>query len=280
MNNNMVTPTKEQRVIVDNSLIEYAFFDYKKPIVICFNPAGMLLTSKQVENGEHAWCYQFLRKQQINVVAINTIDENHWFVRPKLSDYLKELAFSLQQFPERLGYGASMGAYAISCFSETLNINRALIFSPLLPPLSNKDQTFKELESTLFTLIYDPFNAEDKEIALRYPSQTHYLHFYGVGHQVIESISNIHYLKLLFLSFYNNELDIVAFYRKQQDKRKLLRYYSYMDRNPTRKNTLRRRFIIKKHKALYMIKNSDKVIKKLKHKLLKSLKKKTRKHIK
>lgn len=270
----------EDRVVVNNSLIEYAFFDYDKPVVVCFNPAGMLLTKKQVNAGVHAWCFEFLAKQKINVVAINTVNENHWFLCPELKEHLHNISSMLKKFPERLGYGASMGAYGISHFSSLLNIDRALLFTPLLPPNSDKKQHFKDIELTRFTIIFDPFNAEDKEIALRYPAKTHYLHFYGVGHQVIESIAKIKYLKTLFFEFYSNNINQSGFYHHQRNKRSLLRYFSYMDRNPTKKNTFKRQLIVKKHYIMHMFKNTDQIYNKVLGKLLKSIRKRTRKYYK
>lgn len=268
----------KKRVVINNSLIEYAFFDYDKPVVVCFNPAGMLLTNKQVNAGVHAWGFEFLARHKINVLAINTVNENHWFLCSELNQYLHDISLMLKKFPERLGYGASMGAYGVSIFSSLLNIDRALLFTPLLPPNSDKKKHFKDIELTQITIVYDPFNAEDKEIALRYPAQTHYLHFYGVGHQVIESIAKIKYLKTLFFEFYSNEINLNRFYHHQRNKRFLVRYFSYMDRNPTKKNTLKRKLIVKKHKIMHMIKNTDQVYNKVLGKLLKSIRKRTRKY--
>ncbi|PSU32979.1 hypothetical protein [Photobacterium lutimaris] len=267
-----------ERVVLNKSLIEYAFFDYNKPVVVCFNPAGMLLTKKQINASKHAWCYNFLVKQQINVVAINTVNDNHWFSCSELKEYLKGITSLLQKFPERLGYGVSMGAYGVSCFSSLLNLDRALLFSPLLPPESDPSQHFSNINNTHFTVVYDPFNAEDKTIALRYPTHTQYLHFYGVGHQVIESIAKIDYLKGFFFAFYNNEPYRKEFYYHQRKKRQLVRYYSYMDRNPTGKNTLKRKLIVKKHKFIFMINNVDQVYIKVRNRLLKSIKKQTTKY--
>ena len=265
------------RVVIGQTLVESVIFDYDKPIIVCFNPAGKLLTDRQVANGHHAWSFEFLASQRINAVSINTIGHNHWFLCEQLEQYLLELNTTLKVFPERLGYGASMGAYGISRYANLLDINRALLFSPLLPPQSDQSETFDHLTDVGFTLVFDPFNAEDKDVAVRYPKSTHYLHFYAVGHQVIESTAKIGLLKPLLLSFYGNQNMTVEFYKQQTKKRQLLRYYSYLDRNPTGKNTLRRRFVIKKHKLVYIVKHSDQIVEKVLTKLRKSLKKKLRK---
>jgi hypothetical protein len=98
-----------------------------------------------------------------------------------------------------------------------------------------------------------------------------------VGHQVIESIAKIGYIKTLFLQFYHNQLDTTEFYKQQQKKRSIMRYYSYMDRNPTGKNSLRRRLIIKKHKLRYSLKNSDKLLSQVSRRFNKSIKKRINK---
>ncbi len=259
-----------ERKLIKNTLIECAFFNFDEPLVICFNPAGKVLSSEQVNAKLHAWCYDFMFKQKINVIAINTVSENHWFLCPELEDYLKSLEDVIARFPQRLGYGVSMGAFGVSKYSQLLKIDRALLYSPLLP----KDSNFSILPSlvdTEWNIVFDPFCAKDKEIAEQYPTRTRYLHFYGVGHQVIESIAKIGYLKSLYLQFYKKEIDNVEFYRQQRKKKKLIRYYSYMDRNPTTKNTLRRKVIIKKYKVIFILKNFDQLYKQVKNRLVKSI---------
>ncbi len=260
-----------KRDIIKNTLIEYAFFNFEAPLVICFNPAGKMLSKEQVNSGSHAWCYEFMLKQKINVISLNTISENHWFLCSELESYLKTLTDIIDKFPERLGYGASMGAFGVSKYSNLLKINRALLFSPLLPQNSNSISPLN-LSTIEWNIVFDPFCKKDKIIAEQYPISSKYLHFYGVGHQVIESIANINYLKELFFNFYKNEINNFLFYKKQRNKKNILRYYDYMDRNPTKKNTLRRKLIIKKHKIIFTFKNSNQLYEKITEKLAKSIK--------
>ncbi|WP_146448610.1 hypothetical protein [Vibrio kanaloae] len=265
------------RSIVGNTLVECAIFDYDKPVVICFNPAGKLLSEKQVISGEHAWAFKFISTLGINVVAINTVSMNHWFLSTEFEKYVPKLAVLLERFPERLGYGASMGAFAVSHYAGQLNINRALLYSPLQPPKREHDFDFTECNHTHWNIIYDPFNREDKAIAHLYPVQSNYLHFYGVGHQVIESVAKIKYLKPLFLQFYSGEVETAKFYKQQTKKRTLMRYYSYMDRNPTEKNTLKRKVIIKKNKLFFALRNCDLLYRQIANRLSKSIKKRINK---
>ncbi|NAZ71294.1 hypothetical protein [Vibrio toranzoniae] len=267
------------RSIVGNTLVECAFFDYNKPVVICFNPAGKLLSEKQLHSGAHAWGFKFISSLGINVVAINTLSLNHWFLCSEFEEYVPKLAVLLKRFPERLGYGASMGAFAVTYYAGQLNINRALLYSPLQPPKRDHNFDFTECHSTHWSIIYDPFNEEDKAIAHLYPAQSHYLHFYGVGHQVIESIAKIKYLKPLFLQFYAGQIADVEFYKQQTKKRTLIRYYSYMDRNPTKKNTFKRKAIIKKNKLLFILRNSDLLYKQVANRISKSIQKRINKII-
>ncbi len=265
------------REIVGDTLIEYAFFDYSQPVVICFNPAGMMLSKKDVSANAHAWSFELLSKLEINVLAINTIDDNHWFLATDFVNQIDRLTALVFPFSERLGYGASMGAFAVTQHAKTLGINRALLFSPLQPPNRKSDYDFRGELQTEWTIVFDPFNAEDKHIARLYPLNTQFLHYYGVGHQVIESLAKTHCLKPLFLQFYTGALDVIQFYKSQSKKRSVMRYYSYMDRNPTQKNTPRRKLVIKKHKLLFTLKNSNLLIGQVTHRIKKSIKKRTRK---
>ncbi len=265
-----------KREVIKNTLIECAFFNFDEPIVICFNPVGKMLSRNQVNSGSHAWCYDFMLKQKINVIAINTISQNHWFLCTELESYLETLSDVVTRFPERLGYGASMGAFGVSKYSKLLKIDRALLYSPLLPKNSN----FNNLPSLLGTewhIVFDPLFSQDKKIAKQYPTSTEYLHFYGVGHQIIESIANIGYLKELFLQFYIKEINLNKFYKQQRKRRLLIRYYSFMDRNPTAKNTKNRKLVIKKHKLIFIFKNIDQLYDKITKKLAKSIKRKINK---
>lgn len=262
-----------RRDIVRNTLIECAFFDFSKPVVICFNPAGKMLSINKVNSDSHGWSYDFMTMKKINVISINTISENHWFLHPELEDYFNSLSDLLSTFPERLGYGASMGAFGVLKHSNLLNIDRALLYSPQQPKNSHLNQ-LPNIKNTKYYIVFDPFCLDDKNIVNKLNFPIKQLHFYGVGHQVIESMAKIGYLKTLFSKFYENKIDYNDFYKNQKKKKMLLRYYSYMDRNPTHKNSLKRRTIIKKAKIKFILNNIDQVYVKIKRKVIKSIKRK------
>lgn len=276
----MLALNQTNRHITDKVLVEYHIFDINSPIIITFSPAGYVLTTKDIEQGRNAWGFTLFKKMKINVIAFTAINEKHWFVLPEVDNYIKGLAPLLEQFPERLGYGASMGAFASTFYANELKLDRLLLITPMnIPKRINNDINFdyaKNFKGEI-ALIYDPLCPVDKLCALKYPQQTQYLKFYSVGHQVIESLSNIGFLKTLVLQFIKNKINPKLFAIEARKRKNLERYYSYLKRNPTKKNTVRRKEIILYRFIKWNIANPTASIQKVVFKLKKGVKKRLQK---
>lgn len=277
----MFTVHDEKRIIVDTTLIQSYIFSVDKPLIITFSPAGAVLTSQQVAGGANAWGYDFFKKNKINVLAFSAIDDKHWFVSQTLKTFIQELLPQLVIFPERLGYGASMGAYALSNYHSELLLDRMLLITPIpSPEISHNEQSDFNyafgFEGQL-TIILDPFCIQDRAAAKQYPVQASEMMLPGVGHQVIESLSNIGYLKKLIFQFINNEIDPLSFSNIVRKRRNIARYYRFMARNPTNKNTAKRKSIIRYYQIIWSIKNigalSDSFCKKWKKSISKRINK-------
>lgn len=262
------------RLIIGHSLVQFHFFDFNQPLVICFAPAGKKLSTTQTHSGESAWGFDFFVQQGINVLAINTIDDNHWYLCDELAQYLLNMSPLLDRFPERVGYGSSMGGFGVTHFSQALHIDRALLFAPLL---HGETSSIDSDHPCQFTVIYDPFCLLDTAHAKRYPARTQWLKLYGVGHQVIESISNFRALKSLVLAFIDNNLDETVFYHAMRQRRSIERYYSYMARNPTKKQTRKRKWLVKFYLLKWYVSDPTSVIKKMTGKWTKSINKRLQK---
>lgn len=272
----MFALNQAHRFVDTNLLVESHIVDVNAPVMVTFSPAGFVLSSKEVEDGKSAWGYSFLKKMNINVISFNAINERHWFITPEVKAYIKTLSPFLEQFPERLGYGASMGAFAASLYANELNLDRLLLITPMCLPSYIKSDTVFNYANDFdgkITLIYDPFCSVDKQCAFMFPKTTRYLKFYSVGHQVVESLSHIGYLKILVQRFIADNIDETEFSINARKRKHLERYYSYLKRNPTKKNTKKRKRIIFYRFFIWNIKNPEATVKKMILKWRKSIKK-------
>ena len=277
----MLDLNKETKLIIAETLVHYYISNIEAPVVITFSPAGSVLTNRQVKTELSAWSFDFFKKNEINIISFNAINNKHWFVCEELLQFIKELSPQLTIFPERLGYGASMGAFALSIYASELQLDRLLLITPIKAPREEWNEQSKFDYCAKFkgkiTIIYDPFSPEDKQAAKSYPERTYYLKVYGVGHRVIESLSEIKLLKRVVLQFVNNKIDHAEFVKYARLRKGLERYYSYMARNPTQKNTRRSKKIIKAYLRKWNLKHPKQILLKLKNKWSKSLTKKLNK---
>ncbi|WP_131541628.1 hypothetical protein [Photobacterium profundum] len=246
---------REFRITVKNTLIQGAIID-NGPIVFAFAPAGTVLTHYEVDNGELPWGFKYLSSRGVNVVSFNPISADHKYEEIELLEWAKSNSFMFQHHKERLAYAVSMGACGALLLSHHLMIDRALLFSPTLYSVTLPEHSMH------ITVVYDPFCANDKKQALSLQPASE-LHTYGVGHRGIESVSACGYLSLLIRDFIGNHIVAEEFYQAMRERKSTERYYSYMKRNPTGKNTKSRKRIIIIAWLRWNLSNPKKVLNKL-----------------
>lgn len=270
----------DTRFFVDDILVQYHIVSFDKPLMVTFAPADHVLTTKEAEEGRSAWGFEFFKKMGVNVISFAQIKNKHWFTSEALLNYLTQLSPYLNVFPERLGYGASMGAFAHTLYYSQLQLDRLLLIVPVTPcdhSLLPKELDYCAKFKGDITLIFDPFCFTDKSHALRYPKHTNYLKVYGVGHRVIETINHVGYLKILVNAFMANDINGTEFHKAMRGRRNVERYYSYMARNPTKKSTTHRRKIIMYHLCMWHLDRPTDFIHKLSIKWQKSIRKRLNK---
>ncbi|HIF9184642.1 TPA: hypothetical protein ACX6PV_001606 [Photobacterium damselae] len=270
----MLNLNAETKIIIDGTLIQCHIYSKDKPLIITFSPAGSLLTYKQIKNGHSAWGFDFFKKLGYNILSFSAIESKHWFISPILLRYINSLEKQIILFPQRIGYGASMGAFGLSLHHKSLHIDKLLLITPLTP---------KNIEHLSFdycaghhgdiTIIYDPFCHQDTLHAMRYPKNSQYLKLYGVGHRVIESMNQLSMLKHTIRDFIVGKIDTENFYRSAKKRKNIERYYSYLLRNPTNKLTKKRINIIKYHAVKWYLTHPYHTLRKPITKWIKSLKK-------
>ncbi|MEZ9904311.1 hypothetical protein AB4343_05635, partial [Vibrio breoganii] len=111
---------RHYRIILNDTLIQYFIYDFNSPLMITFSPAGKTLSQKEVEEGKNAWGFDFFHNKGFNIISFNAITNKHWFLCDSINDFISGLDSFLDFFPSRLGYGASMGAFAVNHYASLL----------------------------------------------------------------------------------------------------------------------------------------------------------------
>lgn len=245
---------------------KYHFFNTNLPLIITFAP-NMGFSSKSVEQGDDPWSFSFLKKRQINVISFSCIsNKTNYYRDNKFIDNLQNLSNSLPEFPERLAYGCSMGAYGASAFSNVLKVNRLLLIDPISSrkrdiatwdydagrALNTFDYDWSgkyidgaETNATGY-VVYDPLFNLDKLHAIRYKNLVK-LKVSGVGHHMTAHLQEMGMLAWLVETFISDNLDQKDFQRKAKNRRNIVRYYRWMLGPENKYRTHQRSLIVRKH---------------------------------
>lgn len=116
---------------LDDVVMEYFIHDLNAPLIVTFAPANYFLTPQQANAGKACWGFDFLRKQNFNVLAFNHIGFDNWYRSEGFVSALRELSPLISGFNERIGYGNSKGAFGVTLFADILKIDRAILLAPL-----------------------------------------------------------------------------------------------------------------------------------------------------
>lgn len=227
---------------------KYYLFDKKKPVVLSFSHLTAGVDEVAIGNNPSPWGFEFLLARNLNVVSFSFIDGKYNFYRDRdLFDAIPLISNDLRFFPERLGYGISAGAYAISAFSKALNLDRILMFAPI-STLKREINTW-DLEAKRFLscfdydwadpysdgaattsegyLIYDPLYYLDRLHADRYVSLNK-LRMPGTGHYLARRLALLDMLPWTVDSFLAGKIPEKEFYTRLRDRKNMVEYYSWM----------------------------------------------------
>ena len=246
--------------VVDSIVYKYFIVDKYSPVVITFSPANIVVN----ENSESPWAFDFLKQRGVNVFSFSCSTEKNWYRSKSLIQFLKKISEDLKEFPERLGYGSSMGGYAVSAFSQILGLDRILLINPIstlnrrIVPFETRFRTFAnnldwEFEcfdgadtEALGYVIYDPIYRLDRKHAERYKNLVH-LRFPGVGHNMPKHLQDLRVLSTLVLNFIENSTDINDFFKKIRARRELPRYYQWRCSEENKHLTKKRRRVLEQY---------------------------------
>lgn len=260
------------QIIIDNVIMKINIINKSLPLVFCFSNAA----ERAVPNDINyiPWGYNFILKEGLNVCSFASIGDANWYRSPDFHSFLKLLGENLHNFPIKLGYGASMGGFAIGAFYNVLDLSRVLLFNPI-SSLNNKivpwesrfkrparnfdwNGEFNDIANKNLNgyIIYDPIYTLDHKHAVRYKSLTH-LRLPGVGHGFPFHIHKMDFLKRLFREFINNNINEFEFYKLSRRRRQYRRYYKWLLSDENTHLTTKRREVIEFYKKIYEAKNKQ-----------------------
>lgn len=230
--------------VIDTIVFKYYFHDLLKPLIVTFSPANI---SVDEVNGEYSspWAFDFLRRKGLNVLSFSCSSKKNWYRSEPFRKFIEILSLELPEFSEKIGYGSSMGAYAVSAYSNLLKLNRVFLINPIstlnrnLVPFETRFQTYARkfdwengcydgaLTSAKGFVVYDPLFNLDSMHAKRYKGLIH-LKVPGVGHNLPVHLNKMGILQELVAQFIDDKLDVVNFHKVSRLRRDIKRYYTWM----------------------------------------------------
>ena len=261
--------------LIDKAWCRFRIIDPQKPIVITFSNMidKSLMPSRNINDLKEykIWGYDYIIKQNLNCISFAPLRGGNWYRSHILHNYLKKLGMELSNYSNIYGYGGSMGGYAVSAFSEILNIDKILLLNPistLNKALVPRETRFENAQRKLdwsgdFNngaksmaegyIVYDNLFHLDVLQANRYTKLIH-LHTSGVGHSTPIHLKNLGMLDWLVKSFlHDGHIDKDIFYKKARKRKKYLRYYNWLLSSENIHLTPKRKDIILNKKCAYFM---------------------------
>ena len=256
---------------------KYYFHDINSPLIVTFAPDGELKNSS-VAKGEDPWGFSFLKRNNYNVLSFCSIENQSNYYRD--SDFinsLHEVSSTLPDFIERIGYGGSMGGYAVSAFANVLGLERILLINPISTRRLDIATWDYEAGRSLHTfgydwggpyadgadadasgfVIYDPLYDLDRKHAVRFKNLRP-LKVHGVGHGVPNHLQAMNMLSWIVIAFIENKLSEKDFYHRIRARRLIKRYYDWLLSPQNKHLTAQRAHIINRYKLIMMKKVAHK----------------------
>lgn len=253
------------KIIVGDNSCFARITDKSRPILVAFTNMGAAVSPEEFySNLFIAWGDKIAFANGVNIISFGCIEEDNWYRNSELTSFISEIGKVINNFPERLGYGGSMGGGAAGSFAELLNLDRLLLLNPIttlntdMVPWETRFQKYASLDwhSSLYDgsnfttpgiVVYDPIFHLDKKHAERYEENVLHLKCPGVGHAMPKHLIRIGVLKQLFAHFVNNKVE-PHWFHKQVRRRKLYpHYYRWLLSSENIHKTPKRETIITKH---------------------------------
>lgn len=233
----------ERRLVIGDVYCKYFFFDCSRPLVVAFGNAGTVTSKSNITDDRYSpWGFDISKSLDCNVLAFSCIEDTSWYRGRELHSFIEGISGFLLSFPFRLGYGGSMGGFAVGAFASVLRLDRVLLLTPIttlsasIMPSESGHRKSKSLnwsggyaDGADFNaggyVVYDNLLRRDTLHAKRYRNLKH-LRAPGLGHGLAPRLQAIGMLKRLVTDFINNNVDEVWFRKSARNRRFLPRYYN------------------------------------------------------
>ncbi|UJF20742.1 hypothetical protein [Shewanella sp. OMA3-2] len=257
----------ETREIIDNVVMKYHIFDVNQPIMITFPPVCQSIQNIDAATNAPVWSFDYFANRKLNIIAFNHIGEGNYFDSAIFISYLDTLKHAIAIFPSKVGYGTSLGGFALSLHADRLGLDKALLMMPqstycksIAPwdPIVVNAQDSKVSDMTTLdgkgcktplTVIYDPLSIADRLHVKRYEQALTTLKIYAVGHRVPRALQHLNMLSDVILQFRLGSIDQDSFYRGLRGRRNLSYYFRDAIKKPNNSYTNKRIAIIYWHKT-------------------------------
>ncbi|MBE0464404.1 hypothetical protein [Halomonas colorata] len=254
--------------------VKYNIINKDSPVIFTFANGGSLVDLNQELGSDQPspWGYEFLKGLGHNVVSFSCVKGcyNYYRDRDFYSQLLK-LREYFSCFPERLGYGASMGGYGVSAYANVLGIDRVLLMNPISTRSIDINRWDYEAGRSLSTyefdwdgpcndgavmsargyVVYDPLYALDKQHADRY-NTLRKLKITGLGHGIPQYLNEIGVLKKLVTDFLADCVNEYWFYQSSRKRRNILRYYDWLLSYENKHLTYRRELVVRHYRKIFI----------------------------
>ncbi|WP_445363123.1 hypothetical protein ACJJIQ_22935 [Microbulbifer sp. ANSA003] len=233
----------ENGFVVGDVYCKYFFFDYSRPLVIAFANAASLTSNNNLNNENYSpWGFNFLKGLDCNVLAFSCIEDASWYRGHKLHEFIQGISNFLLPFSLRLGYGGSMGGFAVGAFASVLRVDRVLLITPIttlsvsiVPSESGHGKSRSLNWSGAYSdgaefnaggyVVYDNLLRRDALHASRYRNLKH-LRVPGLGHGLAPWLQAMGMLRKLVNDFISDSVDELWFRKCARNRRLLPRYYN------------------------------------------------------
>ncbi|WP_024605748.1 MULTISPECIES: hypothetical protein [unclassified Pseudoalteromonas] len=261
--------------IIDNIFCKYYLKGKSTPLVITFSNSGSVTKYTDLQSKTYSpWGFNFIKKSGFSVISFSCIDVNSWYKSDTFCSYIEQLGEAINEFQIKLGYGGSMGGYAVGCFSTPLKLQRILIFNPISTlnfekskwdnrfqlDRSNLDWNTRYSDSAIGNtpgyVVYDHLFNLDRLHALRYKNLSQ-IRVFGFGHGVPTHLKELSLLSKFVLDFINNEIDLICFYKQIRQKRGYLGYYNWLLSSENTHLSPKRKRVIKYYRNRFVDLNEN-----------------------
>ncbi|NRD71926.1 hypothetical protein HQQ94_01420 [Shewanella sp. VB17] len=252
---------KDVRIILTDALVQYHLFDKNLPLVISFAPMDSGLSDQSLQDDTvQAFGFNFFKKQQFNVIAF-AHKEDTYYRSDSFVSFIASIGNAISIFDNKIGYGISLGGFAVALHANSLGLERALLLMPQssysnkITPWEKKSTKACQLEDwnnkhndaaicqVPLTIIYDPLCLTDKRHVDRFKCEVQHVRLFGVGHRIPRALRHLGILRNIVVNYINSGCVTHDFHQKIRDRRFLRYYLKNQLKNPTKKSSLKRRLV-------------------------------------